>query len=272
MGTLSGKVALVTGASRGVGKGVALSLAEAAATVYITGRSVQEGDSGVPLPGSITQTAAEVSAMGGTAIAIQCDHRDDAQVEGVFQRIMVEQGRLDVLVNNAWAGYEGYADNRHLPPNAPFWTKPINFWDENLAGLRWAYVASHFAAPIMAEQRHGLIVNISFRVGEAGDPAYNIAKTGTDRLAREMAEQLHDYGVASVSLSPGLVRTESVLKNAQWFDMSTSESPQYTGRAIVALATDPQVMTRSGQALLVADLAEAYDFNDIDGTRPVFSA
>jgi len=271
MGTLTGKIALVTGASRGVGKGIALSLGEAGATVYITGRSRQEGESGVALPGTITQTADEVTAMGGQGIAIHCDHRDDAQVETAFQRIMTEQGQLDVLVNNAWAGYEGYVDDRHLPPNFSFWKKPISFWDENLAGLRWAYVASHFAAPIMVEQRSGLIVNISFRVGETGDPAYNIAKTGTDRLAREMAHQLREHHVAAVSLSPGLVRTESVLKNAQWFDMSTSESPQYTGRAVVALANDPQVMARSGQALLVADLAVAYDFDDIDGTRPVFT-
>jgi NAD(P)-dependent dehydrogenase (short-subunit alcohol dehydrogenase family) len=270
MESLAGKIALVTGASRGVGKGVALSLGEAGATVYVTGRSLHEGDSGVSLPGTITQTAAEVSAMGGTGIAIQCDHRDDAQVEAVFQRILTAQGRLDVLVNSAWAGYEGYADNRHLPPDALFWNKPIRFWDENLAGLRWAYVTSHFAAPIMAAQQHGLIVHLTYRVPASGDPAYDIAKTGADRLAHEMAEQLRDHGVAVVSLSPGLVRTELVLKNAQWFDMSTSESPQYTGRAVVALAGDPQVMTRSGQALLVAALAQAYDFDDLDGTRPVF--
>ena len=139
----------------GSARGWALSLGEAGATVYITGRSVHEGDSGVPLPGSITQTAAEVSTIGGAGIAIQCDHRDDAQVAAVFQRIMDEQGRLDVLVNNAWAGYEGYADNRHPPPNAPFWNKPIDYWDENLAGLRWAYVASCHAAPIMTGQRVG---------------------------------------------------------------------------------------------------------------------
>ncbi|MBZ0302923.1 MAG: SDR family NAD(P)-dependent oxidoreductase [Anaerolineae bacterium] len=271
MVSLSGRIVLVTGASRGVGKGIALSLGEAGATVYVTGRSHQDGEALGSLPGTITHTAEEVTALGGQGIAIPCDHRDDEQVENVFKRIMAEQGRLDLLVNNAWAGYEGYADNRHLPPDAPFWNKPISFWDENLAGLRWAYVASRFAAPIMAEQHHGLIIHISFRVPESGNPAYNIAKTGTDRLAREMADQLRNHGVAVVSLSPGLVRTELVLKNAQWFDMSTSESPQYTGRAVVALAGDPQVLARSGQALLVADLARAYAFDDIDGTRPVFT-
>jgi len=269
MKTLADRVALVTGASRGVGRGIAQSLGEAGATVYVTGRSVREGETTGGMPGTVTGTAEAVTAMGGRGIAIACDHYDDAQVAKVFERIKAEQGRLDVLVNNAWAGYEGYSDDRHLPPHFPFWEKPIPFWDENLAGLRWAYVASHFAAPIMVEQGGGLIVNITYRVPESGDPAYNIAKTGADRLAREMASQLREHNVAAVSLSPGLVRTELVLKNAQYFDMSTSESPQYTGRAVVALAGDPQVMARSGQALLVADMARAYDFDDVDGKRPV---
>ncbi len=270
MGSLTGKVALVTGASRGVGKGIALSLGEAGATIYITGRSRQEGESSVALPGTISQTAQEVTALGGQCLPVHCDHRDNDQVAAVFERIMAEQGRLDLLVNSAWGGYEGYADGRHLPPDFPFWEKPIHYWDENLDGLRWAYVASHYAARIMVPQGSGLIVCISFRVPESGNPAYNIAKTGTDRLAREMADQLRPHQIAAVSLSPGLVRTELVLKNAQYFDMSTSESPQYSGRAVVALVSDPAIMARSGQALLVADLARAYDFDDIDGTRPSF--
>ena len=198
MDSLAGKIALVTGASRGVGKGIALSLGAAGATVYVTGRSRQEGQARGGLLGTVAQTAEAVTATGGQGIAVHCDHRDDAQVEAVFQRIQAEQGRLDVLVNNAWAGYEGYADNSHLPPDFPFWKKPISFWDDNIAGVRWAYVASRFAAPLMVAQRSGLIVSISFRVPEIGDAAYNVAKTATDRLAREMAQQLREYGVAVV--------------------------------------------------------------------------
>ena len=268
MSTLSGKVALVTGASRGVGKGIAMALGEAGAIVYVTGRTVEEGQAAIPLPGTVGQTAADVTRMGGQGIAVPCDHRDDAQVRAVFERIQQEQGRLDILVNNAWAGYEGYIDNHHLPPFAPFWEKSIAYWDENMDGVRWAYVASVLAAPHMVQRRAGLIVNISFSPLDLGNPAYNAAKTAVDRMTGDMAHQLREHQVAVVALHPGLVRTEGVLVNAQYFDMSNSESPQYTGRAVAALAADPAVMEKSGQVLNVARLAQAYDFVDIDGTRP----
>jgi dehydrogenase/reductase SDR family member 1 len=264
MTTLSGKVAIVTGASRGVGKGIAMELGAAGATVYVTGRTVDQAT--VPLAGTIHQTAEAVTQLGGQGIAIQCDHRDDAQVEAVFNQIKDEQGRLDILVNNAWAGYEGYAppDYRHLPPQHPFWQKPISFWDENLIGVRWAYVASGFAAPLMLAQRSGLIVNISFGAGEFGDPAYSAAKTAVDRITSDMAHQLRQHNVAAISLYPGLVRTENVLHNAQYFDMTKSESPQFTGRAVASLAADPDIMQKSGQVFVVARLAQAYDFADLD--------
>jgi dehydrogenase/reductase SDR family protein 1 len=268
MSTLSGQVALVTGASRGVGQGVALELGAQGATVYITGRTVDESQAAVALPGTIHDTAAAVDQLGGHGIAIQCDHRDDAQVHAVFTQIERERGRLDILVNNAWAGYEGYSDNRHFPPLTPFWEKPITFWDENIAGVRWAYVASAFAAPIMIRQRSGLIVNISADVPGYNNPAYNIAKTATDRLAREMAHQLRPHQVAVVVLYPGLVRTELVLQNAQYFDMSNAESPQFTGRAVAALAGEARVIDKTGQALGVAALAQEYNFDDVDGSRP----
>jgi NAD(P)-dependent dehydrogenase (short-subunit alcohol dehydrogenase family) len=268
MQPLQGKVALVTGASRGVGKGIAMSLGEAGATVYVTGRTLDEKQAAVPLAGTVTQTAEEVTRLGGRGIAIRCDHHDDAQVEAAFRQIQAEQGRLDILVNNAWAGYEGYATGSHYPPNFPFWQKPISYWDENLAGVRWTYVSTVFAAPMMVEQRGGLIVNISFGVPEPGNPAYGVAKSATDRLSWEFAHQLREYNVAALSLYPGLVRTEGVLLNAQYFDMSKSESPQFTGRAVAALAPDPDVIQRSGQVFVVAKLAQEYGFDDIDGTRP----
>lgn len=271
MGKLTGKVALVTGASRGVGKGIALSLGEAGATVYITGRTQREADATVPLAGTIHATAEEVTRMGGQGIAIPCDHRDDAQVEAAFNRIKAEQGRLDLLVNNAWAGYEGYHNNTHYPPMVPFWEKPLSYWNDNLDGLRWTYIASVLGTRLMLEagQKSGLIVNISFGVPEPGNAPYGVAKSATDRLSWEFAHQLREHGIAALSLYPGLVRTEGVILNAQYFDMRTSESPQFTGRAVVALAADPDVMTKTGQTFVVAKLANEYNFDDIDGTRPL---
>ncbi len=268
MNILAGRIALVTGGSRGVGKGVALSLGAQSATVYITGRTLDTANATVPLPGTLHDTAAGVNQAGGKGIAVQCDHRDDAQVQAVMQRIKEEQGRLDILVNNAWAGYEGYVDDRHLPPDTPFWQKPVAFWDENLIGVRWAYVASTYAAPLMIASDRGLIVNISYSPLTPGNPAYNVAKCAADRLAFEMAHTLREHNVAVVALHPGLVRTELVLQNAQYFDMSNSESPQFTGCAVIALAADLNVIQKSGQALVVAQLAQDYNFDDIDGARP----
>lgn len=263
MGTLTGKVALVTGASRGVGKGIALGLGEAGATVYITGRTVTEGEATVPLPGTVGSTAQAVTEIGGKGIAVQVDHRNDEQVEAAFERVRREQGRLDVLVNNAWAGYEGYVTGKHMPPGFSFWEKPMSYWDDNMDGLRWAYIASWFAAKRMVERRSGLIVNVSNGVLNPGDPAYGIAKSATDRLTIEMAHQLREHNVAVVSLYPGLVRTENVLANAQWFDMSQSESPLFSGRAVAALAADPNVLQKNGRTLVVAELAREYGFVDL---------
>ena len=263
MGSLTGKVALVTGASCGVGKGIALGLGEAGATVYVTGRTVIEGEAAVPLAGAVGSTATAVTEIGGTGIPVPCDHRIDSLVEALFARIDVEQAKLDLLVNNAWAGYEGYVTDKHLPPNFAFWDKPLSYWDDNLDGLRWAYVASWHAAKRMVAQRGGLIVNVSNSVPNPGDPAYGIAKSATDRLTVEMAHQLREHKVAVISLYPGLVRTENVLANAQWFDMSQSESPLFSGRAVAALAADLQIMGKSGRAFVVTELAREYGFIDL---------
>lgn len=268
---LTGKVALVTGASRGIGKGIALGLGEAGAVVYITGRTVEPGQATVDLPGTIGETAAAVAALGATCIPIQCDHRDDLAVQTLFARIGAEQGRLDILVNNVWAGYEHFNDGTEHWLEQGFWTEPISRWDKMfVAGVRAHYVASVFAAPLMIAQRSGLIVNISFSAAQRVDKGvmYSVAKLADDHMAACMAHELRAHNVAALSLYPGLVRTEGVLKAAAWFDLSNSESPQFIGRAVAALAGDPAIMAKSGTVQVAAQVALDYGFGDIDGKQP----
>lgn len=271
MKPLSGKVALVTGASRGVGKGIALGLGEAGATVYITGRTVEEGKAAVALSGTIGQTAEEVTQLGGTGIALRCDHTVDAEVEQVFERIQQEQGRLDILVNNVWGGYEHFNDGTEFWKEKEFWTQPISRWDKMFdAGVRAHYVCSVLAAPMMVAQGSGLIVNISFFAAENENSGvmYGVAKSADNRMAVTMAYDLRPHHVAAVSLYPGLVRTEGVMKAADFFDLSNSESPQFLGRVVAGLANDPNLMEKSGQVLVAAELAIAYGIRDIDGKQP----
>jgi len=269
-GALAGKVAVVTGASRGVGKGVALGLGEAGATVYITGRTVQAGTA--RLPGTIGETAEAVSRLGGHGIAVRCDHANDADVEALFRRVKDEQGRLDILVNNVIAV---------PPPEEPFigvrfWELPIAVWDMlHTTGLRSHYVASWFAVPMMLEGG-GLIVNVSSggEVRYAFNIPYGVGKAGVRRLTQDMAHELRPHSIAVVSLWPGLVRTERVMSHkedlkARGMDAERhGESPQFTGRAVAALASDSNIMEKTGQSLEVRDLAEAYGFTDTDGTLP----
>jgi dehydrogenase/reductase SDR family protein 1 len=269
--SLVGKVALVTGASRGIGKGIALGLGEAGATVYITGRTVEEGKAAVALPGTIHQTANEVTQLGGRCIAVQCDHRIDQEVEAVFQRIRAEQDQLDILVNNVWGGYEHFNNGTEFWKETGFWTIPISRWDAMFqAGVRAHYVASVLAAPLMIARHTGLIVNLSFFVAQRDDKgvAYGVAKAASDRMAACMAYELREYHIAVVSLYPGLVRTESVMKAAEYFDLSNSESPQFIGRAVAALASDSDIMQKSGRVLVAAALAQEYGFTDVDGKQP----
>jgi dehydrogenase/reductase SDR family member 1 len=271
MKSLDGKVALVTGASRGIGKGIALELGEAGATVYLTGRTVEEGQAAVDLPGTIHQTAEEVSQRGGTAVAVRCDHVNDEEVKDLFQRIQVEQGHLDILVNNVWGGYEHFNDGTEFWKEKGFWTAPLARWDKMFqAGVRAHYVASVLAAPLMIAQHSGLIVNISFFAAQRDNfgVAYGVAKAADDRMAACMAHELREHNVAVVSLYPGLVRTESVMKAAQYFDLSNSESPQFIGRAVAGLANDPDLMQKTGQVFVAAALAIEYGFTDIDGKQP----
>jgi dehydrogenase/reductase SDR family member 1 len=266
--SLKGRVAVVTGASRGVGKGVALGLGEAGATVYVTGRSLGPADDP---RGSLNQTVAEIAALGGSGIAVRCDHADDSQVAAVFDRVRAEQGRLDILVNNVMSTPQ----RSSLPPGKrsqwdlhPFWEVPVTIWDAfHTVGLRSHYVASAFAAPLMIATGGGLIVCISApgAIRYVGNIPYGVGKAGIEKLVLDMAEELRPYQVAAVSLWPGFIRTEDVLAQRDVYpDLSGARSPRFTGRAVAALAMDPRVVERTGQRLKSSELAAEYGFTDME--------
>jgi dehydrogenase/reductase SDR family member 1 len=264
-------IALVTGASRGVGRGVACALGDAGATVYVTGRSNRSTGTTGSLPGTVEETAGEVTRRGGRGIGVRCDHRDDAAVRRLFSRIEAEQGRLDLLVNTVWGGYEWLHEGRYDAFAAPFWEQDVSLWDDMfVAGVRAHYFASALAVPLMLHNGSGLIVNVSsFAAASRNENvALGVAKAATDRMSSLMAAQLREHGVAVVSLYPGLVRTEGILKSADYVDLTNSESPWFVGRAVVALASDDNVLERSGRRLVVAELAAEYGFTDEDGARP----
>lgn len=271
MNSLAKRIAVVTGASRGVGKGIALGLGEAGATVYVTGRTVKNKTDIEKLGGTVLQTAEEVTAIGGKGIAIPCDHRDDAQVEEAFQQITKQSKKIDILVNNAWGGYEQMREGRVFTYFKPFWEQPFWRWDAMFdAGVRAAYMSAAYAARLMTKKKSGLIVNISYWAAQVymNNTQYGVAKAAVDKMSLYMAHELKKYKVAVVSLYPGLVRTESVMRNAKHFDMSNSESPQFIGRVVAALATDPNIMKKSGQVLVAAQEALEYGITDIDGRQP----
>ncbi|HEX2994875.1 MAG TPA: SDR family NAD(P)-dependent oxidoreductase, partial [Anaerolineales bacterium] len=228
MKSLTGKVAVVTGASRGVGKGIALGLGEASATVYVTGRTAQERNDVDQLGGTVFTTAEEVTALGGKGIAVLCDHRNDTEVEALFQRVVEENQQLDILVNNAWGGYSQMAHDGEFTWLKPFWSQPLWRWDAMFqGGVRAAYVASACAARMMVEQKSGLIVNISYWAAQKymANVAYGAAKAAVDKMTADMAHEAEQFNIAVISLYPGLVRTELVMRDAQYFDLSNSESP-----------------------------------------------
>lgn len=269
MTALAGRVALVTGASRGIGKGCAQELAAAGATVYLTGRTARTGDH--PLPGTVGGTAAEIEAAGGRAIAIVCDHRDDQQVAAVFERIAAERGRLDLLVNNA------FLIPKELTSRKPFWEVPISNWDDMLdVGTRSAYVASVHAARAMLPKRSGLIVNVSSSGAAeyAWHVAYGVGKCALDRLTTDTARELRPHGIAAVSLWPGFVRTERIEIGVaagqlpSSLDVTTAESPRFCGRAVCALAGVADPLEWSGRAISARELAERFGFRDVDGRLP----
>lgn len=282
---LRGRVAIVTGASRGAGKGIALELGAAGAAVYVTGRSTRaEPAHGYEriltesrmeaLPGTIDDTAEEVTALGGTGIAVRVDHTREDEVRALFERVEREQGRLDLLVNNAWGGHEAFSVAAF---GAPFWEQPLDQWEAMFdRGVRNHLLASRVAAPIFIRQGNGLIVTTTYwdRGGYLrGNLFYDLAKAAMVRLAFSTAEELRPHGVASLAVSPGWMRTEFVLAGhnadeTSWRErpaLARTESPRYVGRAVAALAADPQVMRRSGGTYRVGDLAVEYGFTDIDG-------
>jgi NAD(P)-dependent dehydrogenase (short-subunit alcohol dehydrogenase family) len=282
---LRGRVAVVTGASRGAGKGIALELGAAGATVYVTGRSTRAepargydrilAESAMDaLPGTIDDTAEELAALGGTGVAVRVDHTREDEVRALFERVEGETGRLDLLVNNAWGGHEAFSMAAF---GAPFWEQSMDQWEAMFdRGVRNHLLASRIAAPILIRQGSGLIVTTTYwdRGGYLrGNLFYDLAKAAMVRLAFSTAEELRPYGVASLAVSPGWMRTEFVLAGhkadeSTWRDrpaLAGTESPRYVGRAVAALAADPEVMRRSGGVHRVADLAVEYGFTDIDG-------
>lgn len=264
---MQGKVCVVTGASRGVGKGIALALGAAGATVYVTGRSRQESDS--ELGGTVAATAADVTARGGKGIAVHCDHADAAAVQALFAQVCAEQGRLDILVNNAIALPAGLTDV------APFWKKALNQLDLIDVGMRSNYVATWHAAPLLLESQ-GLVVFTSSFGGTCymHGPAYGAGKAGTDKMAHDMAHDFKPFGVTAVSLWLGLVKTErtssvcSAEPEKYGAAFKVAESPEFPGRVIAALYNDAERQSLTGSVQVVAELAKKYGVTDVDGRQP----
>ena len=249
------QIAMVTGASRGVGRGAAISLAEAGFKVYATGRSINAAD----LPGSV--------------VRIPCDHLRDEETAAAFARIAAETDGLDVLVNNAWGGYERMVEHGRFTWQLPFWEQPAHRWTGMLdAGVRAAFVASAHAARVMVKRRSGLIVSISYWAARKymANVIYGVAKAATDKMTADMAHELLSHGVAVVSLYPGLVRTEAVMAAAKqgWLDLSNSESPEFIGRVIAALSRDPALLKRTGKVAIAAEIALQLGVTDVDGRQP----
>lgn len=264
---------MVTGASRGIGKGIAIELGVAGATVYITGRTVtpQPG-----LIGTLADTIEEIGRLGGKAIALQCDHADDAAVKAAFERVAKEHGRLDLLVNNATA-----MDDYHDSIGKPFWLLSPSVWDSTMnVGLRSHFIASQMAAPMMVAQGRGMIVNVS-SIGSQEyllSVPYGACKAALHKLTHDTAIELVPHNVVVTSIWPGLVVTEPILAVAEpqpdgrmmlrGVDLRVAETPRFSGRAVVAIATDPEPMRFAGQALICAQLAHEYGFTDLDGNQP----
>lgn len=263
-------VAVVTGASRGAGRGIAVALGATGATVYVTGRSTREGTRTENLPGTIEETADAVRERGGRGIALRCDHAVDAEVEAAFDRVAAEAGRIDLLVNNVWGGYEGHEEGVDA---VPFWLEDVvGRWRGMFElGLRAHLIASKCAVPRMLGGG-GLIVNtIAYAEGGyGGNLMYDVAKRAITAATERMALELRPWNIAAIALAPGFLRTERVLAAhaARPFDLSGTESPEYVGRAVAALAADPGVMRLSGTRQTAGGLAREYGFTDVDGTQP----
>ncbi len=258
---LEGKIAVVTGASRGIGKGIALALAEQGCTVYVTGRTTGDGER------TIDTTAREVNERGGEGRPIQCDHGNDDDIAALFQRVGDEAGRIDILVNNVYK-----------IPNPPawgggFWDHPIQVWDDQVGiGLRAHYVASWHAARLLFEADSAVMVNVSSPGGQSYhfSSSYGAGKAGLDRLTADMAVELEPRGIPAVVLYPGSVATEFIQDHAeaQGMDLSQSQTPLLVGRSVAALVTSDNLMSRTGSIQWVEDLVEEFDLYDENGSRP----
>jgi NAD(P)-dependent dehydrogenase (short-subunit alcohol dehydrogenase family) len=276
---LDGQIALVAGATRAAGRGIAQELAAAGAKVYCTGRSTRGAPATPGRPETIEETAELIAAEGGQAVAIRVDHTVEAEVEALAARIKADEGRLDILVNDIWGGDE-LVD----------WGAP--FWRQDVAAVRTLverailshWITARYCAPMMVEANRGLIVEITdgARAGYRGHLLYDFIKAGVIRLAYAMAWDLATTRVTALALSPGFLRSEAMLDNfgvteANWRDgaerdpdFAASETPRYVGRAVAALAADPHLRAKAGGAYFTADLAEEYGFTDVDGARPHF--
>ncbi|HLO04920.1 MAG TPA: SDR family NAD(P)-dependent oxidoreductase [Symbiobacteriaceae bacterium] len=267
---LQGKVAVVTGASRGAGRGIAHVLGEAGATVYVTGRSTRAQLVNQLWPETIEETAEGVTARGGLGIPVRCDHTRDEDVAALFAQVRAEQGRLEILVNNAWGGYQYDYESFSVP----FWEQPDRWNAMFTAGVRAHLNASRLAVPLLCKEPGGLIVNTTVydRGKYLSNLYYDLAKTAVNRMAYGMALELKPHGITAVALAPGWMRTERVMDtNPSAEELTTTESPEYIGRAVLALALDPERLARSGRTLNVGDLAESYGFTDVDGRQvPTF--
>jgi NAD(P)-dependent dehydrogenase (short-subunit alcohol dehydrogenase family) len=248
-----------------VGRGIAVALGRAGWTVYVTARSSAAGRTG-HLPGTVEDCAASITAAGGSGFAVVCDHRDDDAVAVVADRIAADHGRLDLLVNNAWGGYERLNAGAWEEWNAPLWQQPLELFDAMFTGgVRAHYVTLVHTAPLLIATPGSAVVAVSFTATDTGSQtfgaAYAAAKCADDRLAAAAAGQLRAHGVASVALHPGLVRTEGVMQFAEHLDLDGSQSPEGVGRTVVALMRDPRLMDLTGQILEVAELADRYDLD-----------
>jgi NAD(P)-dependent dehydrogenase (short-subunit alcohol dehydrogenase family) len=261
-------IAVVTGASRGAGAGIARALGAHGCTVYVTGRT--SDSSSAAAPGTIDETAARVTAAGGTGIAVAVDHSDDAQVEALFEQIRAQHGRIDILVNNAAIIRD------EMMGRTKFWEEPLSVIDTLNVGLRSSYVATVYAAPLMIPHGKGLVAfsSSSGAVHYAFGPAYGVPKAGTDKMAADMAYDFREYGIAAISIWMGSLLTERVrtiiARSPEKYGhiLDSAETPELTGHVIWALYSDPSLMELSGQTQIGAELAVKYGIRDEDGRQP----
>lgn len=274
---LTGRTAVVAGGTRGAGRGIAVQLGAAGATVLVTGRSTHEHRSDMGRPETIDQTAEMVTAAGGLGIAIRVDHEDEAQVDALVAEIRTRTERLDILVDDIWGG------DPLTHWGTPFWRLDLADIDQLWRrAVRTHIVTSQRLVPLMLEQHSGLVVEITDGVGDEyrGHLGYDLVKTAVNRLAFAMADELRPHGIAVVAVSPGFLRSEAMLEGfgvteETWQDaiardrhFAASESPHFVGRAVAALAADPAVLEETGRTLTTWDLSDRYGFTDIDGRRP----